>query len=89
MRPNQLLLGTFLNFLTLFDKRKTANNKNVEVFIFLHNAIIQGFLVHCITNLQFFCPSEVQINSTRQKDSQIFLCRSFFPLPLSSNRTVY
>ena len=77
MRPNQLLLGTFLNFLTLFDKRKTANNKNVEVFIFLHNAMIQGFLVHCFTNLQFFCPSEARINSTWQKDSQILLCGCF------------
>ena len=77
MRPNQLLLGTFLNFLTLLDKLKTANNKNVAVFIFLHCAMIQGFLVHCFTNLQFFCPLEAQINSTCQRDSRILLCGCF------------
>jgi len=76
MRPNQLLLGTFLNFLTLFDKRKTANNKNVEVFIFLHNAMTQGFLVHCFTNLQFFCPSEPE-STQSQRDSRILLCGCF------------
>ena len=77
MQQNQLLLGTFLNFLMLLNKRKNANIKNVAVFIFLHNAMIWSFLVHFFTNLQLFCPSEAQINSTCQKDSQIFLCGCF------------
>ena len=47
MQQNQLLLGTFLNFLqVLLIKRINANIKNVAVFIFLHNAMIWSFLVH-------------------------------------------
>ena len=34
MQQNQLLLGTFLNFLTLLNKCKNANNKNIADFIF-------------------------------------------------------
>ena len=69
MQQNQLLLGTFLNFLTLLNKHRNANNKNVAVFIFLHNAMIQNFLMHFfykptifLQTYNFFCPSEVQIN---------------------------
>ena len=46
MQQNQLLLGTFLNFLMLLNKRKNANIKNIAVFIFLHDAMIWSFLVH-------------------------------------------
>ena len=77
MRPNQLLLGTFLNFLTLFDKRKNANKKNVAVFIILHNAMIQSFLMHFFTNLQFFLSIRGPNQLNMPKDSQILLCGCF------------
>ena len=48
MQQNQLLLGTFLNFLMLLYKHKNANNNNVTVFNFLHGATIGSFLVHLI-----------------------------------------
>ena len=48
MQQNQLLLGTFLDFLMLLYKRKNANNINVKFFIFLHSAMIGSFLVNLL-----------------------------------------
>ena len=77
MRPNQLLLGTFLNFLTLLNKHRNANNKNVAVFIFLQDAMIQSFLMHFFTNLHFLLSIRGPNQLNMPKDSQILLCGCF------------
>ena len=59
MQQNQLIMDTFQNFLTLLNKHKNANIKNVTVFIFLPKAMIKSFLVHFfLQTYNFFCPSE-------------------------------
>ena len=73
MLQNPLLLGIFLNFLTLLNKQ----TKMCSFYRFAQCNDTELFGAFFLQTYNLFCPSEVQINLMCQKDSQISLCRCF------------